>query len=97
MTERISDELLQVYANAPSRAELDFMKMAKELIERRAAERDSGMVMVPKEPTIELLQAWHSRYFEAAGTLDPRSIDYALYVECYRTMLEAAASEKSGE
>lgn len=46
--------------------------------------------VLPAEPTPEMIQAWHDRHVEGAGYIDRNSIEYALYVECYRAMLKAA-------
>ena len=55
-----------------------------------------GCVCVPREPTSEMIQAFHDRHFEGAGYIDKSSIVYALYVECYRAMLAAAPGGKDG-
>ena len=51
---------------------------------------DEGSVRLPVEPTPEMIQAWHDRHIEGANYIDRNSIEYALYVECYRAMLAAA-------
>lgn len=48
------------------------------------------MVSVPEEPTEEMIQAWHDRMIEGAGYISRDSIEYALYVECYKAMLKAS-------
>ena len=57
--------------------------------EKHTETRDE-MVMVPREPTAEMIQAWHDRMIEGATYIDRKSIEYALYVECYKAMLSAA-------
>lgn len=52
-----------------------------------------GCVMVPAEPTPEMLQAWHDREIEGADYIDRNSIVYALYVACYKAMLAAAIAQ----
>ena len=48
------------------------------------------VVQVPREPTEEMIQAWHDRMIEGASYVSRNSIEYALYVECYKAMLAAA-------
>ncbi len=47
-------------------------------------------ISVPKEPTDEMIQAWHDRMIEGANYIDKGSVEYALYVACYKAMLSAA-------
>lgn len=64
-----------------------------------AAQPPEGCVVVPREPTPEMIQAWHDRHIEGADYIDQHSIEYALYVECYHAMLSAApsAAQAKGE
>jgi len=55
---------------------------------------DAEGVRVPREPIPEMIQAWHDRMIEGATYIDRRSIEYALYVECYKAMLAAAPEGK---
>ena len=53
-----------------------------------------NQVMVPRKPTSEMIQAMENRMVEGAGYIDRNSIQYALWVEVYRAMLDAAPDNK---
>lgn len=56
-----------------------------------------GWQLVPKEPTQEMVQAWHDREFEGGAYIDENNIEFALIVACYRSMLAATPDAPSKE
>jgi hypothetical protein len=70
-------------------AVLEYCKHWEGRAERAEAALRGGVV-VPQEPTPEMIQAWHDRAIEGADYIDRNSIEYALYVACYKAMLAAS-------
>lgn len=54
----------------------------------------AGMVMVPREPTPEMIQAMEDRQVEGASYIAENSIQYALWKEVYAAMISAAPSAR---
>ena len=52
-------------------------------------------VLVPREPTPEMIQAMEDRQIEGAGYINENSIQYALWKEVYAAMLQAAPKRKA--
>jgi len=50
----------------------------------------SDWVLVPKKPTADMVNAANDSMWEAAGLLNPLGIEYALWVQVYQAMLDAA-------
>ena len=51
---------------------------------------DSAWVIVPREPTPEMIQAMEDRMVEGSTYIAENSIVYHLWIEVYRAMLRAA-------
>ena len=50
----------------------------------------SAFVLVPRDPTPEMIQAMEDRMVEGASYIAENSIVYHLWIEVYRAMLRAA-------
>lgn len=54
----------------------------------------SDWILVPREPTAEMIQAMEDRQIEGATYISENSIQYALWKEVYKAMLLAVPQEQ---
>ena len=77
----------QDYALGHARAAWKAWQAARQL---RASE---SFVVVPREPTPEIIQAMNDRMYEGANYIDANSIEFNLLSEVYRAAIAASAGE----